>query len=139
MKYRVVAMSLFCLAGTTSCVGDSAPKSIAETIELRGPMEGKSVVVHGYIEVDRLLVPWFLPARGKPVYAKTSNSIDIIPETPIIERELASLDGACVILEGEFESYKRGVIKTGNLASRFGSIMVRNVRICGGGAVERPD
>lgn len=126
------------LVAATLCMSSCVKKedrlsSISEIIHQRETLDGKRILVRGYIVVDVLDHPSFVEERGLPSGDRITKSIDLVPHDDQVQRKLAALDGACVVVDGILQLYGPHRIPIAGLVSVYGQIDARAIRKCGGG------
>lgn len=123
----VLIAAVFCVA---SCVKEDGSSSISEIIHQRETLDGKRILVRGYIEVDVLDHANFVEERGPPSGDRITKSIDLVPHDDQVRKKLSELDGACVVADGKFHLYGPREIRVGNLVSEYGQVDVQVVHKC---------
>ena len=121
------------LCASLSCARkDGTASSISETIRQRETLEGKRVLVRGYIEVDVLDSVNFVEERGPPVGDRIRESLDLWPPDDRMARKIAGFDGSCVLVDGTLRLYgpRPRLLPVAGLGSKYGLIDVRAIREC---------
>ena len=116
-----------------SCVKkEDRSSSISEIIHQRETLDGKRILVRGYVEVDVLDHPNFVEERGPPSGERITKSIDLVPRNDQVQKELAALDGACVVVDGTFQLYGPHRIPIAGLVSIYGQVDAQAIHKCSG-------
>lgn len=126
-----MAATVLCIA---SCVKkEHTPSSISEIIHQRKILDGKRILVRGYIEVDVLDHVNFVEERGPPSGDRITKSIDLVPHDDQVQKTLDELDGACVVVDGILQLYGPHRIPIAGLVSVYGQVDARAIHKCGDG------
>ena len=133
MSRLIAAALVTAILCTVSCVKEDKSSSISEIIHQRETLDGKRILVRGYIEVDVLDHPNFVEERGPPNGDRITKSIDLVPHDDQVRKKLSELDGACVVADGKFHLYGSGEIRVGNLVSEYGQVEARAIHKCSDG------
>lgn len=118
-----------CLA---SCAKrDERASSISEIIHERATLEGKRILVRGYIEVDALDAVNFIEQPGPPEGDRITESIDLVPRDDQLTKKAAKLNGACVVVDGVFRLYAPGhLFPVSGLNSKYGLVDATAIHKC---------
>lgn len=131
-KLFVAASTLLAALLTASCLKKIETLSIRDVVEQRNELNGKRVLVRGFVVVDELDYPNFLEQIGPPSGERVTKSIDLVPGNSSIEKQLMRSNGACIIAGGVFHLYGPGTVHLGNLVSEYGQVEATSLHNCSG-------
>jgi hypothetical protein len=107
---------------TTSCVKEEKSSSNIGGGSQWAALDGKRVIVHGYIEVDALDYPNFVEKRSTPTRDRITESVDLVPNDVHVEKKLIEFGGRGVVVDGKFHVYGTNEVRLGNLVSMYGKV-----------------
>ncbi len=129
MNPRMITVSI-ALTFAASCVKEDKSVSISDAIHQRANLDGKRVLVRGYIEVDALDYPAFVEERGPINAERITESLDLVPNDDEVQKRLIKSNGECIVADGRFHLYGSNEVRLGNLVSKYGLVAVRDIRKC---------
>ena len=133
MNIPVIAASVAVLLCVTSCAKKEQSSSmIPEIVAERQALDGKRVLVRGYIHMD-MDAANFVAQPGTPSYEQLINSIDLVPHDDTVKRQLPSFNGVCVVVDGVLLTYGPKRLPIAGLLSMYGQVDARSVRKCDAG------
>jgi hypothetical protein len=130
MSRRIIAVAVVALLCAACQVKEDRSSRISEIVHQREQLDGKRVLVRGYIEVDVLDRANFVEEKGPPVGERITGSIDLVPHDEHVRRKVAELDGACIVVDGVFHAYGPHRVPVSGLVSLYGAVDAREVRRC---------